>query len=251
MSLRKKVLFPLPASDFDPTETGVSWEYLQEHDITFATPKGDIPSCDPIMLHGKGLGVLAPLLVADKNGKLSYDKMIKSDEFKNPIAYDQIIPDEYDVLILAGGHAKGMRPYLESEILQRVVGHFFDEHKVVGAICHGLVLVARSNSLKTGEAVLKGRKTTSLLKSSEMLAYHLTKRSMGEYYLTYPGLTVEDEVKASLEKESDFLKGPPVLIRDTPNFLLPGYIVEDGNFISARWPGDAHKFALALKKKLS
>jgi len=39
----------------------------------------------------------------------------------------------FDGLLLPGGHrARGMRDFLESEILQRHVAHFFDEEKPVG-----------------------------------------------------------------------------------------------------------------------
>ncbi len=36
-----KILMPLPARDFDPTETGVPWRVLTErgHDVVFATPR--------------------------------------------------------------------------------------------------------------------------------------------------------------------------------------------------------------------
>src|SRR5438045_8840077 len=53
----------------------------------------------------------------------------------------------FDALLLPGGHrARGMREYLESEILQRHVASFFDKEKPVAAICHGVLLAARSIS---------------------------------------------------------------------------------------------------------
>ena len=30
----------------------------------------------------------------------------------------------------------------------------------------------------------------------------------------------------------------------------PAFVVEDGNYVSARWPGDAYKFARALLSRL-
>jgi hypothetical protein len=32
-------------------------------------------------------------------------------------------------------------------------------------------------------------------------------------------------------------------VRDTPTNLAPGFALRDGNYVSARWPGDAHRFA--------
>ena len=134
-----------------------------------------------------------------------------------------------------------MKPYLESNILQSVVTEFFAAEKSVGAICHGVVLVARS--LVGSKSVLYGRRTTALLASQELTAWALTRFWLGQYYRTYPQ-TVEAEVRSVLKNENDFLKGPSPLFRDEINKLDRGFVVHDGNYISARWPGDAHKFAV-------
>jgi protease I len=34
--------------------------------------------------------------------------------------------------------------------------------------------------------------------------------------------------------------------RDSDRRLCRGYVVRDGNYLSARWPGDAHRFGDAL-----
>ena len=81
------------------------------------------------------------------------------------------------------------------------------------------------------------------MKAQELGAYDLTKLYLGDYYLTYPGLTVEDEVKSVLVDESDFHEGPAPLGRDSPDDLSPGFYVRDGQYLSARWPGDAYSFA--------
>ena len=41
------------------------------------------------------------------------------DAFQDPIAYDDIDPEQYDAFILPGGHAPETRPFLESEVLQQ------------------------------------------------------------------------------------------------------------------------------------
>jgi putative intracellular protease/amidase len=51
----------------------------------------------------------------------------------------------FDGLLLPGGHrARGMREYLESNVLQRLVAQFFEACLPVAAICHGVLLAARS-----------------------------------------------------------------------------------------------------------
>jgi protease I len=63
------ILMPLPKRDFDPTETGVPWRMLTGlgHSIVFATPDGEPAAADPRMVTGEGLGLLAPVLKANRN----------------------------------------------------------------------------------------------------------------------------------------------------------------------------------------
>jgi protease I len=169
--------------------------------------------------------------------------MIASPEFRAPLRYEAIAESAHDALLLPGGHAKGMRPYLESALLQRIVSDFFARGRPVGAICHGVVLAARSVAA-TGKSVLHGRKTTALLRGQEMLAWNLTRLYLGDYYRTYPR-TVEDEVTAALARPEDFKRGPLSIARDTPE-RPNGFSIVDGRYVSARWPGDAHGFSRAF-----
>ncbi len=241
--MQKHVLIPLPRKDFDPTEVAVPWQILKSNgiQISFATPDGQLATCDQIMLTGQKLGLLAPLLKADLNARNAYSEMILSQEFLNPLKWTDLENQEFDGLILPGGHDKGMREYLESEILQKEVLKYFIADKPVGAICHGAVLAARSKS-SSGKSVLFGRSTTCLLKSQELTAWVLTSLWLKDYYRTYPE-TVELEVKSYLASPNDFKAGPTPLFRDSPKKLNRGFVVQDGNYISARWPGDAHLFA--------
>ncbi|MEZ4743913.1 MAG: type 1 glutamine amidotransferase domain-containing protein [Bdellovibrionota bacterium] len=242
---------PIPSRDFDPSETGIPWRILNAAgvDVIFATPDGEMGQCDHYMLTGKGLGVLAPLLAADKIARESYALMEASPSFQDPREWSELNAADFDGLILPGGHAKGMIEYLESKILQQLVVDFFRKEKPVGAICHGVVLASRSIG-DNGQSVLFGKKTTALLKTQELAAWALTSAWLGRYYRTYPQ-TVEDEVKSVLRSKSDFLKGPNPLLRDNPKALSRGFIVEDGNYISARWPGDAHLFGHSFLKLLA
>jgi protease I len=105
------------------------------------------------------------------------------------------------------------------------------------------VLLARSKNKKTNKSVIYDYKTTALLKSQELLAYNLTRLWLKDYYLTYPGMTVEDEVKSVLKNHSNFLHGNLPVIRDSENNFKPGFVVKDRNYLSARWPGDVYKFS--------
>ena len=202
------LLMPLPDSDFDPTEGGVPWCTMRDHGhhVVFATPAGRTARADPKMVTGEGLGILAPLLKADANGHSAYLKMEQNDAFRRPISYGEIRAADFDALLLTGGHAPGMRVYLGSGVLQSAVADFFAQEKPVGAICHGVLLAARS-SLNPGKSVLYGKKTTALTKQMELIAWRLTRFYLGNYYRTYQ-TTVEDEVRSALARPEDFIRGP-------------------------------------------
>jgi protease I len=237
------LLIPIPAKDFDPTETAIPWKVLTAlgHTVKFATPNGQPGAADERMLTGRGLGVLAPLLIADANGREAYAQMSLSAAFLKPRRHAEQRIEDFDGLLLPGGHAAGMRPYLESRELQALVAAAFAQGKPVGAICHGVVLASRARKAD-GKSVLHGRRTTALTKQMELSAWALTALWLGRYYRTYP-ITVQAEVSAALARPEDFIVGPMSTKRDTPTQLDIGFTVRDGNYLSARWPGDAHRFA--------
>ncbi len=109
-----------------------------------------------------------------------------------------------------------------------------------------MVLAARSIDPQTNKSVIHEYKTTALLKPQERLAYHLTRLWLGDYYLTYPEITVEEEVRSTLVQQDNFIKGLAPLFRDTHDKLTRGFVVKDRNYLSARWPGDVYKFSLAF-----
>jgi len=247
----KKVLIPVPTIHFDPSEVTIPWKIFSSNNVSvsFATPDGGSASCDEIMLTGKGLGLLSGILACSEEVRQNYEDMIKSTEYLNPRSWKDCKVDDFDCILLPGGHDKGCREYLESTVLQELICQFFEQDKLVGAVCHGVLLVGRSKR-SDGKSVLFGRKTTSLLAQQELAAYRLTCLWMGDYYLTYP-ITVEDELRPMLENPSDFIPGKsPGITRDKMDDYtakrLNNHIVRDGNYVSARWPGDCHLLGFTM-----
>jgi putative intracellular protease/amidase len=277
-----RVLIPIPSRDFDPTEVAVSWQVLSGFgsDVMFATPDGLPASGDELMLTGEGLdpwgflpGVrrlvgVGRFLRADTRGRDAYQQLESSAEFRAPTRWEDAEVDSIDGLLLPGGHrARGMREYLESEILQRLVVEAFNRDLPIGAICHGVLLVARSIDPTTGRSILFGRKTTALTWSLEARAWRVTRITRfwdPNYYRTYrerprqPAgyMSVEGEVTRALAQPQDFLDvepGTPAFklktsgrARDTFHDESPAFVVQDGSYVSARWPGDTHTFARRL-----
>jgi putative intracellular protease/amidase len=237
---------PLPDVDFDTTEVAVPWRLLTRagHEVVFSTENGGArPACDPRLLSGVIFGALG----AAPEAKAFYDELLNAPEFNAPIAWSSIAPKDCDALLLAGGHAPGMKQYLGSEILQTRVAEFWKLGRPVAAICHGVLLLARAKDPATGKSVLAGAATTCLPKYMERSAYLLTAWKLGRYYRTYPAY-VEDEVKAALDDPArQFRRGPRVLTkRGTADDDAPAFTVDDGRYLSARWPGDAYLFARKL-----
>lgn len=232
-----RVLMPLPDTDFDVTEVAVPWKLLKEanHEVVFATENGAKPAADPLLLGG----VLFGQLGAEPEPKAFYRELEAAPEFETPIRWDAMTTD-FDALVLAGGHAPGMKQYLGSAALQAKVGAFAKTKKPLGAICHGTIALARAGGLA-------GRKTTCLPKYMERIAYYLTAWKLGKYYRTYPAY-VEDEVRAAC---GEFVRGPIELThRGTRENDGPAFVVEDDNYVSARWPGDAYLFSKKLIERI-
>jgi len=244
-----RVLVPLPDRDFDVTEVAVPWKLLTEagHDVVFATEKGDRPAADPRLL----TGVLFGQLGAEEEAKAFYRELEEAPAFLRPIRWSDVDPGAYGAMLLPGGHAPGMRQYLEGETLLDRVATFAKSGKPLGAICHGVLVLARAKDPATGKSVLATRRTTCLPKYIEKTAWMLTGWKLGSYYRTYPEY-VEDEVKRALDDaEKQFERGPRVLTKKgTRDDDSAAFVVEDGSYVSARWPGDAYLFAKKVIARL-
>ncbi|HVA61238.1 MAG TPA: type 1 glutamine amidotransferase domain-containing protein [Mycobacteriales bacterium] len=237
-----RVLIPLPDTDFDVTEVAVPWRLLTDagHSVVFATESGATPAADPRLLEG----VLFGQLGAAEEPRRFYGELTGAPSFRSPTPWSELSPADFDGLLLPGGHAPGMRQYLGSADLQRQVVAFWRTGRPVAAICHGVLVLARSVDPDTGRSVLAGSRTTCLPKYLERAAYLATAWRLGRYYRTYPAY-VADEVRAALvAPDRQFLVGPRVLSRrGTATDDRPAFVVEDGRYLSARWPGDAYLFA--------
>jgi putative intracellular protease/amidase len=281
------VLMPLPACDFDPTEVAVSWQVLSDagHEVRFATPSGQPGRADELMVTGRGLDpwgaipgvrrvtVVGRVLRANKVARQAYTSLLSDEAFGSPLHWGAARRSEYEALLLPGGHrARGMRAYLESPEVQQMTTESFRSGKPVGAICHGVLVAARATDPKTGRSVLHGRRTTALTWSLERKAWDVARYTRfwdANYYRTYveePGqpsgyMSVQQEVTRALADPADFKdveKGTPDRrrktsgrARDTLTDARPAWVVRDGSYVSARWPGDAFTFARTFAAALA
>ena len=236
------ILMPIPNRGFDPTEAGVPWRLMHSrgHRVAFATPDGNQGQADPTLITGKELGLLGRFMMADANGRLAYEEMTQAADFRCPIRYDAIQSQDFDALLLPGGHAPGMRPYLE-----------------IGAAADG-----RRRLLSRRQAgrrhLSRGPAVCASLRSGSQVS-PLRKENNGPYQNHgTSGPTVHSSSSSPLSSNlcderrrgssggareprrlhQGPLQRPPRLLGK----LRLGFTVRDGNYLSARWAGDAHRF---------
>ncbi len=232
------ILMPLPDRDFDLTEAAVPWKVCRDRgwQVTISTEAGNRPQAD---LH-KLSGPLPGLLSASQAARAAYAQMKADAAFNHPIPYSTINPAEFAALLLPGGDGLGMRQYLESAVLREKVLQFWQQGKLIGAICHGILVLSRTLDPQSGKSVLYGHKLTALPASADRFGYQVNGRLLKYGYIMYDDC-VEDEVRGCLARPEDFIRG---------RGILEQHAVVDGNLVTARWYGDAELFAQRFAEEL-
>jgi putative intracellular protease/amidase len=155
----------------------------------------------------------------------------------------------------------------------RQAGHALYFTKPDATICHAVLLAARSISKRSGVCVLHGRQTTALTWRLERAAWQLARFYArfwdSGYYRTYAEaahqsvgyMSVQAEVTRFLARPEDFHDVAPDapnhfaktsgIFRDSATDPSPAFVLRDGNYVSARWPGDVHVFAKTFAELLA
>lgn len=216
--------------------------------------------------------LIGSILRANNTARLAYQVMENAPEFLNPISFDEVQTEQFDGLFVPGGHkAQGMRPFLENPKAQSIAAEFFNTNKPIGSVCHGPLLLARAINPATGKSALYGRKTTALtwdLERKAALLGNIVRVWDRNYYRTYPEAKGQKLGQTSTQSEietliggSQFFMTPQMgdenyaiktngINRDNLNDMRCSFVVKDGNYVSARWPGDIHALSLAYCEML-
>jgi putative intracellular protease/amidase len=248
----KVILIVLPQKGFDPTEVSIPWKIISsnQYDIVFSTPNGKPASPDPRMIK-QGLSWLTPFLMTRKYVLQVYKIMQQDKSFQSPIPYSDIDVSQFDAVHVPGGHGDGIRVMLESPVLQQKIAQFFQQNKIVGAVCSGVLLIARSKNTSTGLSVLNGKKTTAVTSFMEKIGWYLSKHWLGDYYRIHPK-TAQEEISEAQGSNKLFCTGRWRIfpMQYTKKLIYMQFVVKEGNYISARWPGDMHLYAQEYLKMI-
>jgi len=187
--------------------------------ITFASPKGG-----PIPLDPKSESIIASTTTIRR-----FQKDLEAmSSLSHSISLDTLKAADFDGIFLTGGHGP-MWDFPENNSLQRLLEDFNRQHKIIGAVCHGVAaLVSPKNEL--GTPIIKGRYLTAFSNTEEQSS----------------GLTgiVPFSLESALVSSGAFYsKGA--------NYT--SHTVTDGNLITGQNPASAQEVArkiLSLLKEL-
>jgi len=93
-------------------------------------------------------------------------------DYQNPIALEDVDPDNYIALVIPGGYSPAnLEKYPRALEIAEI---FMSREMPVGAICHGPRILAR-------QGLLDGRVATALVNVKEEMPYHWEQKAFGQY----------------------------------------------------------------------
>lgn len=105
---------------------------------------------------------------------------------ENTPSLDQVNPDEYDALLVAGGQGP-MYTFIDNEKLHKFVADFYEAGKVVAIVCHGTCILLKVR-LSNGKLLVDGKTWTGFANSEEQFADAFVGKRIQPFW-------IEDEAK--------------------------------------------------------
>ena len=178
-------------------------------DVTVASPLGGESPVDEDSLECKN--------------PTEWDYTIK--ELKNTAKLSEIDYKSFDAIFIPGGHGP-MIDLAKDETLGSVVSYFYNEHKIVSAVCHGPAGLINAKTL-TGEPVVKGMQLTCFTNKEEKI--------------------VQKDKLVPFMLESKLRQLGAIFNEAEP---WEENVIVDKNLITGQNPASAKKLAQAVIKKL-
>jgi putative intracellular protease/amidase len=210
---------PLPTGLWLSEVTHIYDECLKNKiEPIFASPKGGKTPIDPESLK--------PIVLDQLTKKYQSDEVFLQ-RLHQAKPLSEIAVQDFDGIYLAGGHGT-MYDFVGNEALNTLIRNFFEQGKIVSAVCHGVcgLLDVR---LSDGTYLVKGRKLTGYSWFEEILAFR------------------KKQVPFSLEqllgeRGADYKKG----------FIpLLSHVVADNNLLTGQNPFSSKKLSRVVVEKMN
>ena len=244
--MQRRVLVPLPDRDFDVTEVAVPWRLLTDAGARWCSPPSPAAPRRPTRCCSTASSSASSAPAAEP--KRFYAEMQDAPRFRQPIAYADIVPGAFDALLLPGGHATGHAAVPRQH---RAAG---EGRGVLGARPTGrrdLPRRARAGPYQGPDdrpqrhrrpaddlpaEVHGAHRVPHYRVAARPLLPHLSglRRGRGARRARATRSGSSSAVRAC------WLDAAP---RDDDS---PAFVVQDGRYVSARWPGDAYAFGRRL-----
>jgi putative intracellular protease/amidase len=194
------------------------WEFSKKnYEVVIASPRGGKVEIDdysdPRGAHGYAAHDILSL------GYLHKPDFMEKLGQTVPLA--EIAPAEFDALVVAGGQSP-MFTFMEDETLQHLVAAFYEQGKVVAALCHGTCILLKTR-LASGALLAEGKRITGFANAEEDVA----DQAVGQKLMPF---RIEDEARAL---GLDFVTGP----------AFQSFAVRDGRLITGQQQNSGEEVA--------
>lgn len=151
--------------DLNKTKTGV---WLEEFAVPFLEFKNysdkelklDVTVASP-------LGGIAPNDEASLECKNPTQWDYTKKYLDNTVKLSDVNCEKYDAIFIPGGHGP-MFDLAKDELLGKIVSYFYNNHKIVSAVCHGPAGLINAKT-QTGEPIVKGMQVTCFTNEEEKI----------------------------------------------------------------------------------
>ena len=215
------------------------------HDVVFATERGATPAADPRLLTGVIFGQLG---AADEPKRVLRGDDAAPSRSARRSRGTRSAPTSSTRSSSPAVTRRGCASTSAAPALQRRVGEFWALDRPVGAICHGVLVLART--VDPGDRPQRARRPHAPRACRSTWSAARTSRPRGSSAATTartpPTWRTRSGPRSTIPRRSSGA-GPRTLSRrGTETDDRGTFVVEDGRYVSARWPGDAYAFARAL-----
>ncbi len=124
-------------------------------DVDIASPKGGKP---PVVIDDEDMGAYDFAFLNDSIAQYKTSHTIKIDNVKE---------DDYQALFFVGGKG-AMFDFPDNEAIQTLVKNYYQNNKVIGAVCHGPAALVNV-TLDNGTSLLKNKKVSGFTNKEELL----------------------------------------------------------------------------------